>query len=64
MARFFCIFHALSFKLNFFRPEVPFKGETEKYFWGKCSVNNLRIINLTLLEFNRPVLSAGFRYTT
>ena len=25
MARFFCIFHALSFELNFFQPEVPFK---------------------------------------
>ena len=24
MARFFCIFHALSFELNFFQPEVPF----------------------------------------
>ena len=23
---FFCIFHALSFVLNFFRPEVPFKA--------------------------------------
>ena len=27
MARFFCIFHALSFELHFlFRPEVPFKS--------------------------------------
>ena len=27
-----------------------FKGESEKkYFWGKCSVNRRRIINLTFL---------------
>ena len=25
MSSFFCTFHALSFELNFFRPEVPFK---------------------------------------
>ena len=25
MTRFFAFFHALSFELNFFRPEVPFK---------------------------------------
>ena len=29
MARFFFIFHALSFELNFFRPEVPFKRTCE-----------------------------------
>ena len=25
MARFYCIFHAFSFELDFFRPEMPFK---------------------------------------
>ena len=32
-----------------------FKGESEKIFLDKCSVNNLRIINLTLFRV-RPVL--------
>ena len=30
MAHFFCIFHALSFELTFFRPEFPFKSD-----WGE-----------------------------
>ena len=32
---FFCIFHALSFELNFFRPEVPFKSGPR---YVKCTI--------------------------
>ena len=28
---FICMFHALSFGLNFFRPEVPFKGQLQRF---------------------------------
>ena len=35
----FCISHALSFELNFFRPEVPFKSLNfnKNYIYGKLS---------------------------
>ena len=28
---YFCIFHALSLKLNFFRPDFPFKSKNKKH---------------------------------
>ena len=35
----FCIFHALSFELNFFRPEVPFKSGVGHFSAVSLSAN-------------------------
>ena len=56
MADFFCIFHALSFELNFFRLEFPFKTNFCGFFKQK------RVQYLLYLKIVFPV-SLLFQYS-
>ena len=56
MARFFCIFHALSFEGNFFRLEVPFKLYKVCNIYPRSIKSLLRIVLIYIVTNLTKVL--------
>ena len=63
MARFFFIFHALSYELNFFRPEVPFKDKkstaNSTANWSKINMLTQSCVGQLALVVTQCLLNAS-----